>query len=170
MGVSLLTTQIDSSPSPSIEVAFGRFRLIPAQFLLLEDDKPVSLGSRALEILMVLLERPSELISNQDFMERVWPNVFVEPNNLTVNMSALRRALRDGRDGNRFIINIPGRGYKFVASVVATSHQTAPFTLVSQRPPELEKLQQTTTLERAPYAVSGAPARNVRPLEAKTWS
>ena len=93
------------------------FRLLPTQFLLLEDEKPVSIGSRALEILTVLLERPGELVSKQELMARVWPNVFVEPANLTVHMSALRRTLRDGRDGNRFIINVPGRGYSFVASV-----------------------------------------------------
>ena len=62
-------------------------------------------------------ERPGELVSKQELMARVWPNVFVEPANLTVHMSALRRTLRDGRDGNRFIINVPGRGYSFVASV-----------------------------------------------------
>jgi DNA-binding winged helix-turn-helix (wHTH) protein len=50
-------------------------------------------------------------------MARIWPNVFVEPANLTVHMSALRRTLRDGRDGNRFIINVPGRGYRFIASI-----------------------------------------------------
>src|SRR5580704_13315659 len=99
------------------EISFGPFRLLPTQFLLLESDKPVPLGSRALEILIVLLEHPGELISKQELMARVWPNVFVGPSNLTVHMSALRRALRDGRDGNRFIINIPGRGYGFVASV-----------------------------------------------------
>jgi DNA-binding winged helix-turn-helix (wHTH) protein len=77
----------------------------------------VFLGSRALEILAVLLERPGELVSKQELMARVWPNVFVEPANLTVHISALRRTLRDGRDGNRFIINVPGRGYSFVASV-----------------------------------------------------
>jgi DNA-binding winged helix-turn-helix (wHTH) protein len=99
------------------EVSFGSFRLLPAQFLLLEGDKPVPLGSRALEILIVLLERPRELVSKQELMARVWPNIFVEPANLTVHISALRRALRDGRDGNRFIINIPGRGYCFVAPV-----------------------------------------------------
>src|SRR5215470_931335 len=100
----------------STEVSFGPFRLLPTQFLLLEEDKPVFLGSRALEILTVLLERPGELVSKQELMARVWPNVFVEPANLTVHMSALRRTLRDGRDGNRFIINFPGRGYSFVAS------------------------------------------------------
>src|SRR5262249_22224694 len=100
----------------STQVSFGPFRLLPTQFLLLEGDTPVSLGSRALEILTVLLERRGELVSKQELMARVWPNVFVEPANLTVHMSALRRTLRDGRDGNRFIINVPGRGYSFVAS------------------------------------------------------
>ena len=100
-----------------IEISFGSFRLLPTQFLLLKDERPVSLGSRALEILTALLERPGELVSKQELMARVWPNVFVEPANLTVHMSALRRTLRDGRDGNRFIINVPGRGYSFVASV-----------------------------------------------------
>jgi DNA-binding winged helix-turn-helix (wHTH) protein len=101
----------------STEVSFGPFHLFPTQFLLLEGDKPVFLGSRALEILTVLLERPGELVSKQELMARVWPNVFVGPNNLTVHMCALRRTLRDGRNGNRFIINVPGRGYSFVASV-----------------------------------------------------
>ena len=101
------------------EISFGPFRLLPAQFLLLERDKPVPLGSRALEILLALLERPGELITKQELLARVWPNIFVEPANLTVHVSALRRTLRDGRDGNRFIINIPGRGYCFVADVTA---------------------------------------------------
>jgi DNA-binding winged helix-turn-helix (wHTH) protein len=99
------------------EVSFGPFRLLPAKFLLLEGDKPVPLGSRALEILAVLLERPGELVSKQELMRRVWPNTFVEPANLTVHISLLRRILRDAQDGNRFIINVPGRGYCFVATV-----------------------------------------------------
>ena len=99
------------------EVSFGSFRLFPAQFLLLEGDKPVPLGSRALEILIVLLDRASELVSKQELMAHVWPNLFVEPANLTVHISALRRVLRDRQDGNRFIINIPGRGYSFVAPI-----------------------------------------------------
>lgn len=96
------------------EILFGPYRLLPAQFLLLEGDTPVRLGSRALEILIVLLERPGELVSKQYLMSRVWPNVFVEAANLTVHMSHLRRILQDGQSGNRFIINIPGRGYSFV--------------------------------------------------------
>jgi DNA-binding winged helix-turn-helix (wHTH) protein len=109
--------QLDASKpagATAREISFGPFRLLPAQFLLLEGDKPVLLGSRALHILMVLLERPGELVTRQELMARVWPNLFVDPATLTVHISALRRALRDGRDGNRFIINIRGRGYCFV--------------------------------------------------------
>jgi DNA-binding winged helix-turn-helix (wHTH) protein len=105
------------------EISFGPFRLLRTQFLLLEGDKPVPLGSRAMEILIALLERPGEVVSKQDLMARVWPDVFVEPANLTVHMSALRRLLRDGQDSNRFIVNIHGRGYCFVASVAISAHE-----------------------------------------------
>ena len=114
-----LQQRVEPTGAVSNEVSFGPFRLLPSQFLLLEDDRPVSLGSRALEILIALLERPGELITKQELMARVWPNIFVEPANLTVNMSGLRRTLRDGQSGNRFIINIRGRGYSFVAKVTA---------------------------------------------------
>ena len=63
------------------------------------------------------------MISKQELMDRVSPNVFVGPANLNVHISALRRTLRDGRGGNRFIINIPGVADMFVASVTAASHQ-----------------------------------------------
>jgi len=119
----LIDKRTEPASATPTEVSFGPFRLLRKQFLLLEGDKPVPLGSRALEILIALLERPGELVSKQDLMARVWPNVFVEPANLTVHMSALRRALRDGQDSNRFIVNIPGRGYCFVATVAKSAPQ-----------------------------------------------
>jgi DNA-binding winged helix-turn-helix (wHTH) protein len=114
-----------SPGTTATEVSFGPFCLLLTQFLLLEGDRPVPLGSRALQILIVLLERRGELVSKHELMTRVWPNVFVEPANLTVHISALRRTLRDGRDGNRFIINIPGRGYCFVAAVAVVGRLEA---------------------------------------------
>jgi len=117
MDKAIFEKRTESADVPPTKVSFGPFCLLPTQFLLLEGDRPVSLGSRALEILTALLERRGEPVSKQDLMSRVWPNRFVAPSNLTVQMSALRRALRDGRDGRRFIVNIPGRGYCFVASV-----------------------------------------------------
>jgi predicted ATPase/DNA-binding winged helix-turn-helix (wHTH) protein len=116
-------------------IDFGPFRLLPTQRLLLKDDKPVPLGSRAMDILIALVERPTELVSKEELMARVWPNTFVEPANLTVHISALRRALRDGRDGNRFFVNIPGRGYRFVSpvSVDIASEPTHPI-VINDRP------------------------------------
>jgi DNA-binding winged helix-turn-helix (wHTH) protein len=115
--LSLFERRAGPDRSAAAEISFGSFRLLPSQFLLLEGDKPVHLGSRALEVLVVLLERPGEIISKQELLARVWPGIFVEPANLTVHISALRRQLRDGQFGNRFIINIPGRGYSFVGDV-----------------------------------------------------
>jgi len=98
-------------------ILFGPFRLLPKQRLLMEADKPVQLGSRAFDVLIALLERPGELVSKEDLIARVWPNTFVAPANLAVHISALRHALGDGRGGNRYVVNIHGRGYRFVAPV-----------------------------------------------------
>jgi DNA-binding winged helix-turn-helix (wHTH) protein len=57
------------------------------------------------------------LSAKTNLIQRVWPNTVVEETNLKVHIAALRRALGDGRDGNRYIVNIPGRGYRFVAAV-----------------------------------------------------
>ena len=108
------------SHSAATLIRFGSFSLWPMQRLLLQDNQPVHLGSRALDILIALLERPGDLVGKDELMARVWPRTFVEPANLTVHITALRRALWDGRDGNRFLINIPGRGYRFVAPVTVS--------------------------------------------------
>jgi DNA-binding winged helix-turn-helix (wHTH) protein len=98
--------------------SFGPFRLLPRQRLLLEGDKPLRLGSRALDILIALVERPGELVSRKELMTRIWPDTVVEDCNLTVHVAALRRTLADGQAGNRYLATIPGRGYRFVAPVV----------------------------------------------------
>jgi DNA-binding winged helix-turn-helix (wHTH) protein len=103
------------SQAITTEISFGPFRLLPDQRLLLDGNKPVRLGSRALDVLIALVERPHELVGKEELMTRVWPRTFVHSANLAVHMSALRRALRDGRDGSRFFINVSGRGYVFVA-------------------------------------------------------
>jgi TolB-like protein/DNA-binding winged helix-turn-helix (wHTH) protein len=80
------------------------------------DPVPVSLGSRALDVLFVLAERPGQLVSKQVIMDAVWPNAAVEDNNLTVQISTLRRVLDEGRTQGSCIQTVPGRGYRFVAS------------------------------------------------------
>jgi DNA-binding winged helix-turn-helix (wHTH) protein len=106
-------------------ICFGPFKLLPLQRLLLKGDEQVRLGSRAFDILVALTERPGQLISKNELMARVWPGIFVVPANLTVHVTALRRALGDGVDGNRFVVNVPGRGYCFTASVKAECEECA---------------------------------------------
>ncbi len=75
----------------------------------------IRIGSRALEILLALVERPGELVGKDELRARVWPETFVEESNLKVNVAALRRTLGDGRDGARYIETVSGRGYRFVS-------------------------------------------------------
>ncbi len=97
--------------------AFGSLCLFPSQRLLLEGDKPVRLGSRALDILTVLVEHAGRVVPREELIAKVWPNIFVEDSNLKIQVSALRRALGDGQAGVRYIVTVPGRGYEFVAPV-----------------------------------------------------
>jgi predicted ATPase/DNA-binding winged helix-turn-helix (wHTH) protein len=99
--------------------SFGPFRLLATQRLLLEGDEPVQLGSRAFDILAALIGRQGELVGKRELMATVWPDTVVVEANLAVHVTALRRALGDGRTGRRYIVTIPGRGYRFVADVTA---------------------------------------------------
>jgi len=77
----------------------------------------VSIGSRALDILTLLLERPGTLVSKEAIMDAVWPNAAVEANNLTVQISALRHVLDHDRTAGSCIQTVPGRGYRFIVPV-----------------------------------------------------
>src|ERR1700720_4448716 len=98
-------------------ISFGPYRLLAAQRLLLEGDKPVRLGSRAFDILTALIERAGEVVGKQELITRAWPKTLVEEANLKIQVSALRRALGDGQGGHRYVVTVPGRGYNFVAPV-----------------------------------------------------
>lgn len=98
-------------------ISFGHYCVIPEQRLLLESGSALRIGSRALDLLITLVERPGEVVRKDELMARVWPNTFVGTGNLKVHVAALRKILRDGQDGNRYVVNIPGRGYSFVAPV-----------------------------------------------------
>ncbi|HEY3254565.1 MAG TPA: winged helix-turn-helix domain-containing protein, partial [Polyangiaceae bacterium] len=104
--------------SSQVEIlTFGAFRLDPAGLTLFEASKPVRLGSRALSILIALVERAGDLVTKEELLNRVWPDTFVDEGNLRVHIAALRKVLGDGHSGARYIGNVPGRGYRFVAPV-----------------------------------------------------
>jgi len=96
---------------------FGPFRVDALRRVLLHEGKPVRLPAKAFEILVVLLEGKGRLVEKDELLRRVWPDAVVEENNLTVNMSALRRALAESPSEHRYVVTVPGRGYQFVADV-----------------------------------------------------
>lgn len=107
-------------------ITFGSFRLLPAQHLLLDQGNPVRLGSRALDILTALIERHGETVTKEELIARVWPKTFVEDGNLRVHIASLRKALGDGQGEQRYIANIPGRGYRFIAPVAFEEAEAPP--------------------------------------------
>src|SRR2546429_4174534 len=96
---------------------FGRFRLDANNRMLLRGDRKVHLTDKVFNILLLLVERSGHLVTKEELMEQVWPDSVVEENNLTVSMSALRKALSERREGSRYIETVSKRGYRFVATV-----------------------------------------------------
>jgi predicted ATPase/DNA-binding winged helix-turn-helix (wHTH) protein len=106
-------------PVPKV-LTFGPFNLSISARRLERDGMPVRIGGRALDILICLAEQPGRAVSHKDLMNRVWRDVVVEDSSLRVNIASLRRALGDyGHDGG-CIVNIPGRGYSFMAHIAHT--------------------------------------------------
>ena len=118
--------------------SFGPFRLFAAERLLEKSDEPLQLGGRALDILITLVERAGEVVTRKELISRVWPDVIVEEANLRVHVAGLRKALGDGHDGARYVANVPGRGYCFVAPVTRSASQRA---LLQARPPVTDRLR-----------------------------
>jgi DNA-binding winged helix-turn-helix (wHTH) protein len=96
--------------------------------MLLEDGKPLRLGSRAFDILVTLVESAGETVRKDQLIVRAWPDTVVDEGALRVHVAALRKALGDGRAGKRYIANNPGRGYTFIAPVTRESRGSAPAT------------------------------------------
>ena len=129
------STKPDRINSPARRaILFGPFRLLPAQRLLLHAGEPVRLGSRALDALIALLDRPGELVTKDELISRVWPDTHVDEGNLKVQVAALRRMLGDGKGGARYLATAPGRGYRFVAPVTFAEdlHPSAPTTATTK--------------------------------------
>ena len=95
---------------------FGRFRLLTRQRELRAGDASVALGSRAFDVLLILIEAGGELVTKEELLARVWPGAVVEESNIQVQVSALRKALGEDRS---LILTVPLRGYRFTGEVRA---------------------------------------------------
>ena len=113
-----------SSDSVPTTLKFGPFELSTRERVLRRDGVVLPLGSRALDILIYLAERPGEVVGKKQLIDQVWSDVNVEEGSLRVHVAAIRKALADGQFGNRYVANVQGRGYSFVGQVARLEDNT----------------------------------------------
>jgi predicted ATPase/DNA-binding winged helix-turn-helix (wHTH) protein len=131
---------------------FGRFQLDPADRVLLRDGQVLALSPKGFDLLLMLVRNAGRVVLKDELMREVWPDTFVEENNLTVNISALRKILQEGSSDRSYIQTLPRRGYRFAATV-RHSGESLPATqqwpgeaeadsdILVGREPELRKLE-----------------------------
>src|ERR1700759_3042969 len=117
---------LNIATSRETAIAFGPYVLNPTQRILLRGDRPVRLGSRAREILICLVERAGSVVSKNELIKRVWPETIVEEGTLRVHIASLRKILGEGRAQMRYVENVTGHGYRFVAAVPRGSADSLP--------------------------------------------
>lgn len=96
---------------------FDEFEVDTNRRLLLKKGETVGLNPKTLDLLLVLIENQERVVSKNELLDAVWTNQFVEENNLTVHIAALRKALGEKKNEHRFIVTVPGKGYSFAAKV-----------------------------------------------------
>ena len=116
-GRRTIIVAVDNDRSAST-LQFGTVTLIPDERLVLKDGHPVPFTPKAFDLLAVLAGNPGRLLTKEHLMQAVWPDTVVEESNLTYNIFAIRKALGEGSDSDRYIETVPKRGYRFVAPVV----------------------------------------------------
>src|SRR5215831_14001917 len=96
---------------------FGEFTVDPRRRVVLRKGETVQLSSRAFDLLLALVESEGRELGKDELMNRIWPDQIVEDANLTVTMANLRKALGEKAGDHRFVVTIPGRGYRFVGQL-----------------------------------------------------
>jgi len=128
---------------------FGEFRLNTLERSLEIAGRPVSIAPKALDVLIVLVENRGKIVEKADLMRQVWPDTFVEDNNLAFNISVLRKLFGESGASPRFIETIPKRGYRFINQECAAA------------PQEVEPIAEPSPAPE-PEVVLPAPARGIR--------
>jgi len=123
---------------------FGPFRLDPDKELLLREDETVPIAPKAFQILLVLIRHNKQVVTKDDLMKAIWPDTFVEEANLSRNIFLLRKALGESPQDHRYIVTVPGRGYRLAedvqlvpereVNIVAASHTTVQVQVEETRP------------------------------------
>lgn len=112
-----LTGELKMATEPKVLYEFGPFCVDPEKQILLRENQPVPITSKAFETLLFLLRNNREVVSKEVLMQALWPDAVVEESNLSQNIFMLRKALGDTPGDRRYILTLPGRGYRFVSDV-----------------------------------------------------
>jgi DNA-binding winged helix-turn-helix (wHTH) protein len=141
-------------PTAHLVYEFADFQVDPTQRLLLlrSGGRPLPLSPRAFDALVYFLEHRGQLLEKSTLMDAIWPTVVVEQNNLNQHISALRRVLGESRDDHRFIVTVPGRGYRFVADVTVVDLSKPPDENLSATAPNTLAEPSVTPAGKAPAA------------------
>ncbi len=136
--------------------SFGPFHLRPGEHLLLRGDTPIRIGARALELLTILVEHADRIVTKDELLAQVWAGFVVDEGNIRTQIALLRKVLGDGKDGARYLLTVPGRGYRFVGplSIPATaSRSSAVARSVAGLPANLTRLIGRETPPSATFSV-----------------
>ena len=128
---------------------FGSFRIDPMERILLCDERPVPLTPKVFDTLLVLVENSGHVLGKSELMQKVWPDSFVEENNLAQNISILRKVLGENAEGLKYIETVPKRGYRFVADVQELwNEQPPPGLIVRERTRARVLIEETDETEQ----------------------
>ena len=136
------------NPDPKVVYEFGPFRMDPDKQVLLRDGQLIAVTPKTFETLLVLVRRGREVVSKEELLKEVWPDSFVEEANLSQHIFKLRKALGDTLEGERYIVTLPGRGYRFAVPVrtiteggdvlIAQTHSRAQIVIEEHAPEPVE--------------------------------
>src|SRR5689334_4655260 len=116
-----LTKGASQGDRRAVAFAFGPYRIHLIERSLYRSGVPVALGGRAFDVLALLVQRAGQVVRHDELITHVWADVTVSPGTPRVHLTAVRKALGCRPDHIRYIVNVPGRGYCFVAPVVPAS-------------------------------------------------
>src|SRR5271156_2752804 len=142
---------------PKVLYEFGPFRVDPEKQVVLREKYPVAISPKVFETLLILVRRSREVVSKDDLMKALWPDAFVEEANLSQNIFMLRKALGDTPEDRRYIVTLPGRGYRF-AEQVRTITQDGDDVVIESR------TREHIVVEQPVKEPVGAPAETVPAL------
>jgi DNA-binding winged helix-turn-helix (wHTH) protein len=142
---------------------FSEFELDGTKRLLFKEGEQIALHPKTFDLLELLVARRGEVLSKDELLETIWEGQFVEESNLTVHVSTLRKTLGEVRGENRFILTVPGKGYKFIGEeneveneITIESHEVSRV-LIAEEVEEVENKQ----LKLNPDYVIEKPLKNV---------